>query len=73
MMAQALWRRLGPGDVVIGGHGFLSYEDLKTIIATGPHAVLRVKADIDLPVLRVQTDGSWLSRISDPAASRRLG
>ena len=52
--------------------GFRSDEDLKAIIATGPHAVLRVKADIDPPVLRVQTDGSWISRISDPAASRRL-
>ena len=71
-MARVLWPRLGPGDVVVGDRGFLSYEDLKAIIATGAHAVLRVNADTDLPVLRVLSDGSWISRIADPAASHRL-
>lgn len=34
--------------------------------------MLRVKADTDLPVLRVLADGSWISRIADPDAARRL-
>ena len=34
--------------------------------------MLRVKADTDLPALRVLADGSWISRIADPAAARRL-
>jgi hypothetical protein len=71
-MARVLWPRLGPGDVVVGDRGFLSYEDLTAIVATGAHAVLRVKADTDLPVLAVRSDGSWISRIADPKASRRL-
>lgn len=71
-MARLLWPRLGPGDVVVGDRGFLSHADLAAIIATGAHAVLRVKADVDLPVLRVLDEGSWISRIADPAASRRL-
>jgi len=71
-MARVLWPRLGPGDVVVGDRGFLSYEDLTAIVATGAHAVLRVKAGIDLPVLAVRCDGSWISRIADPKASRRL-
>ena len=71
-MARRLWPRLGPGDVVVGDRGFLSYADLAAIIAAGAHAVLRVKADVDLPVLRVLADGSWISRIADPAAARRL-
>src|SRR3989442_108228 len=52
-MARVLWPRLGPGDVVVGDRGFLSHADLSAIVATGAHAVLRVKADTDLPVLAV--------------------
>jgi len=32
----------------------------------------RAKSDVDLPVLEVLADGTWLSRIAGPAASRRL-
>jgi len=71
-MAHQLWPGLGRGDVVVGDRGFLSHAGLAAIVATGAHAVLRVKADIDLPVLRVLSDGTWISRIADPAASRRL-
>lgn len=71
-LARRLWPRLGPGDVVVGDRNFLSHADLTAILAAGAHAVLRVKADIDLPVLSVLPDGSWISRIADPAASRRL-
>lgn len=71
-MARRLWPRLGPGDVVVADRGFLSHADLAAIIASGAHAVLRVKADTDLPVLRVLSDGSWISRIADPDAARRL-
>jgi hypothetical protein len=61
-----------PGDVVVGDRNFLSHADLTVIPATGAHAVFRVKAGVDPPVLRVCDDGSWISRIADPAASRRL-
>jgi hypothetical protein len=71
-LARDLWPRLGPTDVVVGDRNFLSYEDLAAIVAAGAHAVLRVKAGVDLPVLRALGDGSWISRIADPAASRRL-
>jgi hypothetical protein len=71
-MARHLWPRCGRGDVVVGDRGFLSYQDLRDIIDSGAHAVLRAKADIDLPVLAVASDGSYLSRIADPEASRRL-
>jgi hypothetical protein len=71
-MARVLWPGLGPGDVVVADRGFLSHADLAAIIATGADAVMRVKADVDLPVLRVLHEGSWISRIADPKASRRL-
>ncbi|MGH2671050.1 MAG: transposase, partial [bacterium] len=32
----------------------------------------RAKSDVDLPVLDVLDDGTYISRIADPAASRRL-
>ena len=34
------------------------------------HVLWRAKSDVDLPVLQVLPDGTWLSRIADPAASR---
>jgi hypothetical protein len=71
-MARRLWPLCGSGDVVVGDRGFLSYEDLSQILASGAHAVLRAKSDTDLPVLEVLGDGSYLSRIADPQASARL-
>lgn len=71
-MARQLWPSCGPGDVVVGDRGFLSYEDLRAIIDAGSHTVLRVKSDVDLPVLAVLPDGSYLSRIAEPGASRRM-
>lgn len=71
-MARHLWPSCGHDDVVVTDRGFLSYEDLHAIIDAGSHAVLRAKSDIDLPVLAVLPDGSYLSRIAEPVASRRL-
>ncbi len=36
------------------------------------HVLWRAKSDVDLPVLQVLADGTWLSRIDGPAASRRM-
>ena len=71
-MARHLWPSCGRDDVVVGDRGFLSYEDLLAIIDAGSHAVLRVKSDVDLTVLAVLPDGSYLSRIAEPGASRRM-
>lgn len=71
-MARTLWPLLKPGDLVVGDRGFLSHEDLAAVIAAGAHAIFRVKADIDLPILQVLTDGSYLSRIADPEQARKL-
>jgi hypothetical protein len=59
-MARTLWPRLGPGDVVVGDRGFLSYADLAAIVATDAHAVFRVKADVD--PTSTTTGGSWRPR-----------
>ena len=44
----------------------------KDVLATGVHVLWRAKSDVDLPVLQVLADGTWLSRIADPAVSRRM-
>ncbi len=51
---------------------FLSHGLLKAFLDAGMHVLWRAKSDVDLPVLEVLPDGTWLSRIADPAASRKL-
>jgi hypothetical protein len=73
---QALTRRLlgklNPGDLLAADRNFLSHGLLKDVLDAGVHVLWRAKSDIDLPVLQVLPDGTYLSRIADPAASRRL-
>jgi hypothetical protein len=71
-MARSLWPLCGPGDLVVADRLFLSHEDLRAVRAGGAHVIFRAKADTDLPVLAVLPDGSYLSRIADPAVSRRM-
>ena len=73
---QALLRqllpRLSPGDLLLADRNFLSHALLKEVLAAGVHVLWRAKADVDLPVLRVLPDGTYLSRIADPEASRKM-
>lgn len=71
-MARSLWPLLGAGDLVVADRLFLSYEDLKAVTDAGAHAIFRAKAGTDLPVMQVLSDGSYLSRIADPAVSGRM-
>jgi hypothetical protein len=63
---------LGPGMLVVADRNFLSHAALTHVLGTGAHVLWRAKADVDLPVLDVLPDGTYTSRIADPAASRRL-
>jgi hypothetical protein len=73
---QALLRellpRLSPGDLLLADRNFLSHGLLHEVLAAGVHVLWRAKSDVDLPVLEVLPDGSYRSRIADPAASRRM-
>jgi DDE family transposase len=73
---QALLRqvlgRLRAGDLLLADRNFCSYALLAEVLAQGVHILWRVKADVDLPVLQVLPDGTYLSRIADPRAARRL-
>jgi hypothetical protein len=69
---QLLLSKLAPGDLLLADRNFLGHELLAEVLATGAHVLWRAKSDVDLPVLEVLADGTWLSRIADPAASRRM-
>jgi hypothetical protein len=71
-LARQLLGKLAPGDLLLADRNFLSHGLLKDVLATGVHVLWRAKSDVDLPVLEVLADGTWLSRIADPAASRRM-
>src|SRR5512135_2812572 len=71
-LARQLLGKLAPGDLLLADRNFLSHGLLAGVLAAGVHVLWRVKSDVDLPVLEVLADGTWLSRIADPAASRRM-
>jgi hypothetical protein len=71
-LARQLLGRLSPGDLLLADRNFLSHGLLAEVLAAGVHVLWRAKSDVDLPVLQVLADGTWLSRIADPAASRRM-
>ncbi len=71
-LARKLLARLAPGDLLLADRNFLSHGLLTDVLAAGVHVLWRAKSDIDLPVLEVLPDGTYLSRIADPAASRRM-
>ena len=70
-LTRQLLEKLRPGDLLpptaTPSHGLL-----KDVLDAGVHVLWRAKSDVDLPVLEVLADGTWLSRIADPAASRRI-
>ena len=71
-LARQLLAKLAPGDLLLADRNFLSHGLLAEVLAAGVHVLWRAKSDVDLPVLQVLADGTWLSRIADPAASRKM-
>ncbi len=71
-LARQLLGKLSPGDLLLADRNFLGHGLLAEVLATGAHVLWRAKSGVDLPVLEVLPDGTWLSRIADPAASRRM-
>ena len=71
-LARRLLGKLRPGVLLVADRNFLSHDLLREVLAAGVHVLWRAKSDVDLPVLEVLADGSYRSRIADPAASRRM-
>jgi hypothetical protein len=71
-LTRQLLDKLEPGDLLAADRNFLSHGLLEDVLAAGVHVLWRAKSDVDLPVLEVLADGTWLSRIAGPDASRRM-
>ena len=70
-LTRQLVGKLNHGDLLLADRNFLSHDLLAEVLAAGVHVLWRAKRDVSLPVLEVLPDGTWLSRIADPAASRK--
>jgi hypothetical protein len=69
-LACQLLGSLHRGMLLLADRGFYSYRLWTAAAATGADLLWRVPAGLGLPVVRALPDGSWLSRIADPAAAR---
>lgn len=65
-----LLRACEPGMLVLADAGVYSYELWEAACQTGAALVWRVKTDLELPVLSVLPDGSYLSEVGDPRQKR---
>jgi hypothetical protein len=70
-LAGGLLRHLRAGMLLIADRGFYSFRLWAAAAATGADLLWRVKGCVHLPVVTALSDGSWLTRIPDPAAVRR--
>ncbi len=71
-LARQLLGKIPPGDLLAADRNFLSHGLLHEVLAAGVHVLWRAKSDVDLPVLKVLPDGTYVSRIADPAAARKM-
>lgn len=71
-LTRQLLGKLTPADLLLADRNFLSHGLAKDVLDRGVHVLWRAKSDISLPVLEVLADGTYLSRIADPVASRRM-
>jgi hypothetical protein len=70
-LAGQLTPSLHPGMLLLADRNFYSYAMLGAVRAAGAHVLWRVKQNnVRLPVIQPLPDGSWLSRVTDPAAAR---
>jgi hypothetical protein len=72
-LAAGLLGQLRAGMLLLADRGFYSFRLWTAAAGTGAALLWRVTASTHLPVVTALPDGSWLTRISDPAAAwRRL-
>lgn len=70
-LAEQLLPALKVGMLLLADRGYPGYRLWCAAQATGADLLWRVPADRHLPVQRVLPDGSYLSRLTDPADSHR--
>jgi hypothetical protein len=70
-LARALLGSLHPGMLLLADKNFYGFGLWQAAAGTGAELLWRVKDSMHLPVAAELPDGSWLTRIPDPAAVRR--
>jgi len=70
-LARDLLGGLREGMLLLADRNFYGYQLWTAAAATGAQLLWRAKASLLLPVIEPLPDGSWLTRIPDPAAVRR--
>lgn len=65
-LARDLYRRLEPDWLLIADRNFYNFADWCTAADTGAALLWRVKADLRLPLLRFEPDGSYLTVLINP-------
>jgi hypothetical protein len=70
-LARRLVRSLGPGMLLLADRGFPGFGLWTAVTGRGCQALWRVSNAFHLPAHQVLPDGSYLSRINDPADARR--
>jgi len=70
-LARELFQGVGPGMLVMADRGFYSHALWREAAATGADLLWRVTVLVDLPVVEVLTDGSYLSVLGDVIARQR--
>jgi len=70
-LAESLLPALGTGMLLLADRGFPGYRLWCAAASTGADLLWRVQSDLHLPVQKVLPDGSYLSRWTDPADSKR--
>jgi hypothetical protein len=70
-LAAQLTGRLRAGMLLLADRGFYSYRLWQQAAGTGADLLWRLAGSVHLPVCQVLPDGSWLSKLPDPAQRRR--
>jgi hypothetical protein len=68
-LARDLLACLREGMLLLADKGFYSYRLWAAAAGTGADLLWRVRDDLLLPPARALPDGSWLARVTDPAAA----
>jgi transposase IS4-like protein/DDE family transposase len=66
-LARVLYRRLERDWLLVADRNFYNFADWCAAADTGAALLWRVKADLRLPLLRFEPDGSYLTVLIDPA------
>jgi Insertion element 4 transposase N-terminal len=66
-LARKLLTSLARDDLLLAGRDFLSHGLLEDVLAAKAHVLWRAGSGVDLPVLELLPDRTYLSRVADPA------